>query len=83
MEGNRLLTLGPLYQNYLFGNDNKRIFTVVYTVTYQLYININMNVVYYFKVYTELRYVIAKLLPYIKDCTRWRFNGVLIYKMTL
>ena len=42
-----------------------------------------MNVVYYFKVYTELRYVIAKLLPYIKDCTRWRFNGVLIYKMTL
>ena len=26
----------------------------------------NMNVVYYFKVYAELRYVIAKLLPYVK-----------------
>ena len=28
--------------------------------------NMNMNVVYYFKVYAELRYVIAKLLPYVK-----------------
>ena len=28
--------------------------------------NINMNVVYYFKVYGELRYANAKLLPYVK-----------------
>ena len=31
-----------------------------------LFINMDMNVVYYFKVYTELRYVITKLLPYVK-----------------
>ena len=30
------------------------------------YTNMNMNAVYYFKVYAELRYVIAKLLPYVK-----------------
>ena len=28
--------------------------------------NMNMNVIYYFIVYAELRYVIAKLLPYVK-----------------
>ena len=31
----------------------------------------NMKVVYYFIVYAEIRYVIAKLLPYVKYCT-WR-----------
>ena len=30
------------------------------------FINMNMIVVYYFKVYAELRYVITKLLPYVK-----------------
>ena len=42
----------------------------------------NMNSVYYSIVYTELRYVNAKSLPYVKDCTRWRLSGVLIYKIT-
>ena len=31
-----------------------------------LFINMNMIVVYYFKVYAGLRYVITKLLPYVK-----------------
>ena len=42
----------------------------------------NMNVFYYFIVYSESRYVIAKLLPYVKDCTRRCLSGILIYKST-
>ena len=31
-----------------------------------IYTNMNMNVIYYFKVYVELRFVIAKLLSCVK-----------------
>ena len=44
--------------------------------------NMNMKVVYYFIIYAELRYVIAKLLPSVKDCTRQSLSGVLIHKIT-
>ena len=39
-----------------------------------------MKVVYYFIVYAELRYVNAKLLPYVKDCTRRRLSDVLFIR---
>ena len=46
------------------------------------YGNRNRNMIYYFIVYAELRYSSAKLLPYVKDCTRRRLISVLIYKIT-
>ena len=42
----------------------------------------NMKVVYYFIVYVKLRYVNAKLLPYVKiQYSAASYSGVLIYKI--
>ena len=44
--------------------------------------NMNMNGIFNFIVYAELRYVNTKSLPYVKYYNQLRLSGALIYKIT-